>query len=52
MEVVENDNNAHKIKLAEFFKKKALKTEIIHQLRLFYSHDLFVYFPFQKHISK
>ena len=33
MEVMENDNNAYKIKLAEVLKEKAFKTEIIHWIK-------------------
>jgi len=33
MEVMENDNNAYKIKLAEVLKEKAFKTEIIHRIK-------------------
>ena len=32
MNVVENDNNAHKIKLVEVIKEKALENEIINRI--------------------
>jgi len=46
MDIENNDNNAHKMKLSKALEKKANKTEIFHRNQHYFIPMTSIYFPF------